>query len=181
MRIGVVKFKRCVLVTLLTPLLLTACTGGDHLDDLRAYVAEVKARKHGRVEPLPEIKPHETFLYQAYDLRDPFAPAPFSQPATVTATASNGIRPDMNRRREPLEEFPLDTLRMVGTLERDQERWGLVQARDGTVHRLKVGNYIGQNYGKIVAISEQEISLVEIVPDGLGGWTERKAALAINE
>lgn len=71
MRIGMVKFKRCALVTLLAPLLLTACTSGDHLDDLRAYTAEVKARKHGRVEPLPEIKPHETFLYQAYDLRDP--------------------------------------------------------------------------------------------------------------
>lgn len=180
MRIGVQTFKRRILLALLAPLLLTAC-GGDNLDDLRAYAEEVKARKHKRIEPLPEVKPHETFLYQAFELRDPFAPAPFSRAAATAPTSNNGIRPDTNRRREPLEEFPLDTLRMVGTLERNQERWGLIQAKDGTVHRLKVGNYIGQNYGKIVAISEQEVSLVEIVPDGLGGWTERKAALAITE
>ena len=172
------SLKARILPVILVPLLLSAC-GGDNLDDLRTYAQEVKARKHRGIEPLPEIKPHETFLYQASDLRDPFEPAPF---AVAAANApANGPRPDMDRRREPLEEFPLDTLRMVGTLDRKQERWGLVQAKDGTVHRVKTGNYIGQNYGKIVAISEEEIGLVEIVPDGLGGWTERKASLALTE
>ncbi len=174
------SLRPCILPAILVPLLLTACSG-DNLDDLRTYAQEVKARKHGSIEPLPEIKPHETFLYQASDLRDPFEPAPFAVAATAATAGANGLRPDMNRRREPLEEFPLDTLRMVGTLDRKQERWGLVQAKDGTVHRVKTGNYIGQNYGKIVTISEQEIDLVEIVPDGLGGWTERKASLALTE
>lgn len=175
-----IKRNLSLLPAILAPLLLTACSG-DNLDDLRTYAQEVKARKHGNIEPLPEIKPHETFLYQASDLRDPFAPAPFAVAAATATAAANGLRPDMNRSREPLEEFPLDTLRMVGTLDRKQERWGLVQAKDSTVHRVKTGNYIGQNYGKIVAISEQEIGLIEIVPDGLGGWTERKASLALTE
>lgn len=169
-----------ILPAILAPLLLAAC-GDDNLNDLRAYAQEIKARKHGSIEPLPEIKPHETFLYQASDLRDPFEPAPFAMAAATVNVGANGLRPDMDRRREPLEEFPLDTLRMVGTLDRKQEQWGLVQSKDGTVHRVKTGNYIGQNYGKIVAISEEEIGLVEIVPDGLGGWTERKASLALTE
>lgn len=179
MRIAVTKLGRCALLALLTPLLLAGCSG-DNLDDLRAYAEQVKARKHGGIEPLPEIKPHEAFLYQATDLRDPFAPAPFAQSAP-SAPVAGGVRPDVNRSKEPLEDFPLDTLRMVGTLERNQDRWGLVQAKDGTVHRVKTGNYAGQNYGKIVAISEQQIDLTEIVPDGLGGWTERKASLALTE
>lgn len=164
-----------ILPAILAPFLLTAC-GGDNLDDLREYAQTVKARKHGGIAPLPEIKPHETFLYQASDLRDPFAPAPFA-----AAAAANGLHPDTSRPREPLEAFPLDTLRMVGTLDRKQKRWGLVQTKDRTVHRVETGNHIGQNHGKIISITEQEIGLMEIVPDGLGGWVERKASLALTE
>lgn len=91
------------------------------------------------------------------------------------------MRPDSNRPREALEAFPLDTLRMVGTLDQGGQSWGLVRANDGTIHRVQPGNYLGQNHGRIANITEYEIELVEIVPDGLGGWIERQASLALSE
>ncbi len=93
----------------------------------------------------------------------------------------SGIRPDVNRPREALEEYPLDSLRMVGTLEQGGQMWALVRAEDGTIHRVQPGNYVGQNYGRITRITESKIELVEIVPDGLGGWMERPATLALSE
>ena len=160
---------------------LAACSG-TNTQDLQTYVEEVKSRQKPHVEPLPEFAPYETHLYQASGERDPFSPPTLSAPKSqVVQNSGNGISPDFNRAREPLESEPLDSLRMVGTLERDGSAWALVRMSDSTIHRVKPGNYLGQNHGKIKTISESEVELTEIVPDGLGGWTERQAALALSE
>lgn len=160
-------------------LLLSACGDGG-MSDLREFVDEAKQRQ-GRVEPLPEFRMVETYSYSAFTLRDPFGawnPAPR---AAAQERAGNGVMPNVDRRREVLEAYPLDTLRMLGTLEFQNATWGLVKAPDGVVHRVRPGNHLGQNYGKVKAIQAQRLTLTEIVPDGLGGWEEREAYLAMNE
>jgi type IV pilus assembly protein PilP len=160
---------------------LVGCSGGS-TEDLRAYVEQVKSRQQAHVDPLPEFTPYETHLYQAYDDRDPFTAPVLSPPKSeVAQRPGSGISPDFNRSREPLEAEPLDSLRMVGTLERKGTAWALVRMSDSTIHRVKPGNYLGQNHGKIISISESEVEVAEIVPDGLGGWMERQAALALSE
>jgi len=160
---------------------LAACSG-NNTQDLRSYVEAVKSRQQAHIEPLPEFAPFETHLYQASGERDPFTPPVYSAPKSqVAKTSGNGIAPDDTRPREPLESEPLDSLRMVGTLERQQNSWALVRMSDSTIHRVKPGNFMGQNHGKIVQITESELELTEIVPDGLGGWMERQAALALSE
>ena len=139
---------------------LGAC-GGD-MDDLDTYINEIKARPGGRIEPLPEIKPYEVFTYaaDAEGFRSPFVP---DAPQAVSGGSINDTRPDPDRSREYLESFPLDTLRMVGTLELAGVNYGLVQTSDGLIHRVVPGNYMGQNDGRIVTITESEIELVEIM------------------
>lgn len=160
---------------------VTACSNSN-IADLQVYVQDVLSRQPSKIEPLPEFKPYETFLYQAGDLRSPFSPPVSAEPQRVAADTGSGIRPDENRTHEPLEDFPLDTLRMVGTMEQKGNTWALVLAtNDGTIHRVQPGNYVGNNYGKITGISEYEVALTEIVPDGLGGWMERQASLALSE
>lgn len=166
---------------LLLSLALAACNS-TNTQDLQSYVAQVKSRQHARIEPLPEFVPYETYLYSAATQRDPFTPPSYSRPASDIARASNnGISPDFNRAREPLESEPLDALRMVGTLEKSGNTWALIRMSDSTIHRVQPGNYVGQNYGKIVRITESEVEVTEIVPDGLGGWMERQASLALSE
>jgi type IV pilus assembly protein PilP len=154
---------------------LSACGGAN--DDLRAYIDEVKAREGGRIEPLPQVQPAPTFVYEAGSRRSPFLPDTPQRRVSGDPNAVDG--PDPNRPREFLEQFPLDTLRMVGTLADRRASFGLVQTVDGLVHRVGVGNHMGQNYGRVVAISDSEIQLVEIISDGLGGYLERPAAIAL--
>jgi type IV pilus assembly protein PilP len=153
---------------------LVACSSAD--DELTRFIEDTKKEPGGRVEPLPEIKPYETFVYAASDLRSPFLP---SSPGSGAGQA--GVRPDQKRNREFLEQYSLDTLKMVGTLRLGGSIYGLVQTKDGLVHRVTTGNHIGQAEGKITEISPSKISVIEIVPDSLGGYMERPAALALNE
>lgn len=169
-------------VKILALAISVAACSSNNTEDLRTYVEDVKSRQQARVEPLPEFAPYETYLYEATGARDPFSPPVSSTPRShVAQNANNGLAPDLNRSREPLESEPLDSLRMVGTLERDGSSWALVRMSDSTIHRVKPGNYVGENHGKIVQITESEVALTEIVPDGLGGWMERQAALALSE
>jgi type IV pilus assembly protein PilP len=149
---------------------LGACSGGQ--SDLEKWIAETKAKPGGRIEPLPEVKPYETFTYTAGNLRSPFTPQ-----GPTSGQAS--LRPSTRRNREFLEGFSLDTLRMVGTFKVGPSFYGLVQSKDGLVHKVQPGNYIGQNDGKITDITGGRISITEIVPDGLGGYIERPASLAL--
>jgi type IV pilus assembly protein PilP len=152
---------------------LTACSSAD--DELSRFIEDTKHQPGGRVEPLPEIKPYESFVYNAYELRSPFLP---SSPGSG---AGLGVRPDQKRNREFLEQYSLDTLKMVGTLRLGGQMYGLVETKDGLVHRVTTGNHMGQAEGKITEITPSKITLIEIVPDSLGGYMERPAALALNE
>ena len=156
---------------------LAAC--GSDMDDLDQYINETKARPGGRIEPLPEITPYEVFTYMAdkQGLRSPFVP----DTPQATGAAAGGARPDPDRSREYLESFPLDTLGMVGTLHIGETLYGLVQTSDGLIHRVVPGNYMGQNDGRITTISESEITLVEIISDGIGGYIERDAAISLSD
>lgn len=151
----------------------------DGMDDLRQFVATAHAGRTPKVEPLPEIKTQEPFTYAATKLVDPFAA--LNLKAAANQTAGTGPRPDTNRRKEPLEEYPLDALKMVGTLARGKQAWAVIQAPDGTVHRAAIGNHIGQNFGKIMRISDEKIDLVELVQGTLGDWVEREASVALAE
>jgi type IV pilus assembly protein PilP len=159
---------------------LTACGDNDDIADLRSYVAEVKARQKSSVEPLPEIKTVEPYVFNPEDLHDPFVQVEKAQPIE-DVKAESGIRPDTTRPREELESYDLDALRMVGTVYRADALWALVKAGDGTIHRVKTGNYMGRNFGKILRVKEDQIELLEIIPDTPGTWRERKASLDLAE
>lgn len=163
----------------LAPALIAAALAGcgSGMEDLEQRVAEVKSRKSQQIEPIPQIKQYEAFAYAPGERRDPFQQ---EQPKSNSSVAG-GPRPDLNRAREPLEEYPLDALRMQGVIETPKSVYALVKAPDGVIHRVAIGNHMGQNYGQIKAIQESEISLAEIVPDGFGGWISRPATLALAE
>ena len=155
--------------------LLAACAGGQN-DDLMSYIDGVKARSGGRIEPLPQIKPYETFRYQAESMRSPFV---YDRPKSVGR--SSGPRPVQNRSKEYLEQFPLDTLDMVGELTSDGTRYALLQTSDGLVHKVVIGNYIGQNEGRIVQINETSVDVEELVADGVGAFYKRPASIGLGE
>jgi len=160
---------------------MSACGGGD-VSDLTKYIQDVKARPKGPIEPLPETKIVETFIFNPEGLRDPFWPTELNiDEAGLDVSGATGIRPDPERRKEELEAFSLDTLRMVGTLKDQRGLWGLIRAKGGTIHSVQVGHYMGQNHGKIIRILEDKIELMEIVPDKPGTWREQQATLALAE
>jgi type IV pilus assembly protein PilP len=152
----------------------SGCSSAD--DELTRFIDDTKKEPGGRVEPLPEVKPYQTYVYAVAGLRSPFLPG-----SPGGAAGAAGVRPDSKRNREFLEQFPLDTLKMVGTLKLSGQNYGLVQTKEGLVHRVVPGNYLGTSDGKIIDISPSKIQVIEIVPDGLGGYMERPAALALNE
>ena len=157
--------------TALACLVLAACSGGE--GSVQRFITRVEHQPGGRVEPLPKVPKYETFTYDDQNMRSPFVP---SEPTGVGA-----IRPDSSRPRQYLERFPLDTLTMVGTMRLGNVVYGLVQTKDGIVHRVAIGNYMGQNDGQIIQITPTEIRMVEIVPDGLGGFVKRPAALGLSQ
>ena len=173
--------RRAAACVVLAGLLLAGCQD-QSMSDLEQFVQETLAREGGQVEPLPEIKPYEVYTYQSTGERDPFAPFVVERPEEEQqASRDNGISPDFNRIREELENNPLDAMRMAGTLEQDEEQWAIVRSPDGVIHRVQVGNYLGRNHGRIQSIHEDRIALVEIIPDGQGGWQEREASLSLVE
>ena len=152
-------------------LVAAGCSGGQ--SDLQKWIADTKKKPGGRIQALPEVKPYESFVYSAGNMRSPF------QPQGASGQAS--LRPSTRRNREFLENFSLDTLKMVGTFKVGSSFYGLVQSKDGLVHKIQPGNYLGQNDGKVTEITGGRISLVEIIPDGLGGYIERPASLALSD
>lgn len=150
---------------------LAAC-GGDH-SDLERYVAEVRARPSEAIEPIPEIADYAPYTYRADDRRGPFTP---NMPESTRR--DSGPTPDTDREREPLEAYPLDALRMVGTISRGGTMYALIEAPDSIIHRVTQGDHMGQNYGQVTAVSDNGIALSEIVADGAGGYVQQPAALA---
>jgi len=175
------------LVVAALTLSLAACVSND-MSDLQSRVDEIMSRKSTRVEKLPEIKPYERYLYQSgkQHRRDPFEPfveaAPQEQVAKLDNAQQQALYDEVyNRNKEELEQFELDSLRMVGTIEKEDEIWAIIKDPQGLIYRVKSGNYMGKNSGKIVAIFEDHIELREIIKDAQGVWREREASLALQE
>lgn len=158
-------------------LLSLGCLAGcaSDFDELKNWVKQTEKNAPRKIEALPEVKQFEPFAYEGFDLPDPFKPRKLRVDSN-----SKGIKPDVDRRKEPLESFPLETLKMVGSLTQKGIVYGLIRA-DKTVYRVKVGNHMGQNFGKIVEISEAQIKLKEIVQDTAGDWSERQSDLPLLE
>ncbi len=172
------NLSRIVLIACML-VMVTACSSPD-LHDLEQFVEDTRNSQRGRVEPLPQFRPFETYQYSAVHLRDPFAPWRNESNEEDQRTSSTlGPKPDFDRRKELLERYPLDSLKMVGTLSKDGENWAIIIAPDSMVYRVKEGNHLGQNHGKIVLLAEERLGVKELVPDGLGGWTEREAFLTL--
>ena len=162
---------------------LGGCSGEGELKDLQTFVEDVNAKPKGTIEPLPEFKPYESFQYSAAGLR-----APFSKPVDVKLIkykdekAKHDVKPDFNRPKEYLEGFSIDALKMVGTISlKENDLWALVDDAEGGVHKVQPGNYLGRNHGRVTAVDSGQIDVIEIVPDGHGGWLERPRSLKLQD
>jgi type IV pilus assembly protein PilP len=166
------------LVMLLTFLFLAACVG-EEFQDLHDFVKNAGAGMRGKVDPTPEIKPYEPFNYDnSLGLPDPFKP----RKQEMKSGGQPGLnQPDMTRPKEALEEFPLDGLKMVGFISQENTGHAVIRSPDGKLHRVKAGNYLGQNFGKITGISETEVKIKEMVQDSSGDWSERMSSLQLVE
>ena len=164
--------------------LLTACSQGSGYSDLDQFMAETRSKPRGFVEPLPEFKAYEAFTYSASDRRSPFEVPVEVQLTMVDEQPQSNIEPDLDRPKEVLENFQLTDLNMVGTLRRADGSSGLyalVKDNVGGIHRVRKGNHMGQNYGRVVGVNETRVELIEIVPNGRGGWVERPRSLSLDE
>ncbi len=165
--------KRIVFILLLG-FLLAACS--EEFQDIKDFIKESDKGLRGRVDPLPEVKPYEPFIYNAFDLPDPFKPRKIE---TVKGPGASKLQPDLNRRKEALEAYPLENLRMVGTLERSKIIYALIKSPDNNLYRVKTGNYMGQNFGLITDVTESSLKLKELIQDGAGDWAERESDLQL--
>lgn len=156
--------------------LLIAGCGGESHQDLRAWMNEQGKGSKGKLDPLPQVKPYEPFAYNAFDLSDPFKPRKIEP-----IKGASNLAPDLNRRKEPLEAFPLETLQMVGTLQKERATFALIRTTEKDIYQVRIGNYLGQNFGVIIGISDNAIRLKELVQDGSGDWTERSSTLQLAE
>lgn len=166
-------------VTILLCMCLVGCDSSGDFSDLRAYMDQVKAQPKGAIEPLPKFQAYEAFTYSAAALRSPFQP-PVKVDLVKRERGSKEIKPDESRVKQFLEGFNIETFEMVGTLRDERGDFALVKGAGG-VHRVQRGDYLGRNHGKIVSIDEAKIDVMEIVPDGEGGWLERPRTLPLKE
>ena len=165
--------KRVALLSMMTVVLVAGCGGQSH-QDLRNWMAEQGKGVRGKLDPLPQIKPYEPFAYNDFDLPDPFKPRKIEP---MKGENTSKLAPDLNRRREPLEAYPLEGLSMVGTLERGKALYALVKTPERDIYQVRQGNHMGQNFGVIVGITDTEIKLKELMQDGAGDWSERSSTL----
>ncbi|MEI6737191.1 MAG: pilus assembly protein PilP [Pseudomonadota bacterium] len=163
-----------LIVALLPFGILAGC--GEGFSDLRTFVKDAEKSTVRKIDALPQVKPFTPFAYEGFDLPDPFKPRKLA----IKQENAGANSPDLNRRKEPLEAFSLEQLKMVGTLTQTGVAYALVRA-EKTVYRVKKGNYLGQNFGLIVDITDSEIKLKEIVQDTAGDWAERESVLPLLE
>lgn len=169
-----------IAVAILATTIFTACSKVQH-DDLDAFMAEKKARPMGQIEPVPTFTPYRPFDYSVTMLRAPFD-RPVAAKDLIEVIPQSNVKPDENRAKEILEQYNLESLRMVGTIEQKGQLWALIDDAQGNVHYVKVGNYLGRNHGKITKMSPNYIQVVEIVTAGSsGGWVERPRTLELRE
>jgi type IV pilus assembly protein PilP len=161
---------------LLGSVFLVACAAGDH-EDLREWMKTVALESKAKIPPLPVVEPYESVPYDVGNLVDPFRPA---KVGPDEKKGGGGFRPDLDRPKEPLELYPLESLKYVGVMTRKKVSYAIIQV-DATLYQVKVGNYMGQNFGVVVNISESEITLRELIQDSAGDWVERTSTLLLQE
>lgn len=166
------NFSRSATITVMC-IMLSGCGSDSEID---SYIVAVKKQPPEPVEALPDMTLPTPSLYTAQNERDPFY---IPQRGSVDHLAGD-VHPEIGRPREALENFPLDSLKMVGTLERRKEKWAIILDATGLIYRVGKGNYIGKNHGKITDVSETAIQVVEVIPDSITGWREREARLALD-
>lgn len=160
---------------------LSGCVGDTQFTDLRAQMDEIKKRPKGNIEPPPEFKAYTSFSYSAAALRSPFSP-PMDVELVEATEQKAAVKPDLDRPKEALEEFGIDSLSMVGTLNKPgNQLFALVQDTNNGLHRVAVGNYMGRNHGKVINVTPQKLDVIEIVSDGQDGWIERPRTIALRE
>lgn len=172
------KRNNLAIAVALSCLALSACSGEQH-SDLRQFVKDSDSMPRGRIPPLPEVKPYEPFEYAAYDLLDPFVPRKIEPPKA--ANIPGGLQPPANHRKGPLEAFPLENLKMVGTLQQQKAMYALIKTPDNNLYRVTSGDYIGQNFGRIIDINETAVKLKELVQDSGNDWKEEERTLLLQE
>jgi len=166
-------------LAIMLALFLAGCAGEEH-QDLKEELKKLTADMRGKVEPLPVVRPYEAVPYKAYDLPDPFGAAKIELVTKAAASTGGGLKPDLNRPKEPLESFPLESVKVVGVLQQGKDAFALVRA-EGSVYRVKAGNYLGQNFGLITSINETQVQLRELVQEAGGDWAERVSTLQLQE
>jgi type IV pilus assembly protein PilP len=169
---------RAILV-LVAAIMLAGCFG-EEFGDLKAELKEKTKDLRGKIDPLPVVKPYEPVPYKAFDQADPFSTAKIELVTKSASSGGGGLKPDFNRPKEPLEAYPLESLKMVGVLQQRKASFALIKADVG-LYRVKVGNYMGQNFGLITSISESQVQLRELIQDPAGDWTERQSTLQLQE
>lgn len=168
---------KSLFVAVLSSIILWGCSASNSHQDLRDFIAENKRRPPGRIKEAPKIQPYRAFEYNAYQLRGPFDP-PVTLVAQTRSIGASNVEPDLSRQKERLEGYDLNTLSMVGTLSKGGVLWALISDPDGSIERVRPGNYMGRNHGKIVALAENKVDLIEIVASG-EGWLERPNVLEL--
>ncbi len=171
--------RALIMVATLSTLALAGCSGDEH-SDLKEELNRMTKDLRAKIDPLPVVKPYEPVPYTAFDMADPFGPAKIELVTKNAGSGGGGPKPDLSRPKEPLESFPLESLKMVGVWKKGKDSFALVRA-DATVYPVKVGNYLGQNFGLVIGVGEQQIELRELVQDSGGDWTERKTTLLLQE
>ena len=158
---------------------VVACSDSGRYADLDAFVADKRSSPSGTIAPIPALKAYRAFTYTASGLRSPFT-KPVDVKEIARLEASSSVKPDLNREREYLESFSIDSLKMVGTVRLNKVLWALIKAPDGAVHRVRERNNIGRNHGKIIDVGDNYVSVVEIVSTGGEGWVERPRSLELS-
>lgn len=166
------------LAIVLACLALASC-GAEQHSDLRQFVKDSDSMPRGRIPPLPEVRPYEPFEYAAFDLTDPFVPRKIEAPKT--SNIPGALQPPANHRKGPLEAFPLENLKMVGTLQQHKSVYALIKTPDNNLYRVKTGDFMGQNFGRIIDINESALKLKELVQDSGNEWKEEERTLLLQE
>ena len=163
------------IIALALLIMLSACASEDH-NDLRQWMTEVSKDLRGKIPPLPQVKPYEPVSYGAGNQLDPFKPGKIG--AEQKKNSGGGLQPDLDRPREPLEAYPLESLKYVGVMTKKKSSYAIISV-DGSLYQVRTGNYLGQNFGVITSISEADVKLRELVQDSAGDWVEKESVLLL--
>lgn len=176
------RYSACLAAATATVVLIGLAGCGDaRLGELNNYIADVKQRRAPPLDPVPQMEQIDNFIYDPDGRRSPFVMDQRSVEEFAPTPVGSGLAPDPLRRKEVLEQYPLDALRMVGTLSQQETMWALVVSPDGILHRVTVGNFMGRNHGRVTSISQQNIQLTELVNEGVNEWVERQASIALRQ